>query len=432
MKGASPLIKKQLIAFGIASVIGIVALAMTFLRVPETLGFQRYEVDVEFRQAAGLYEGAEVTYLGHPVGKVKSMKVKGDRLVARLNLATDTDIPSDVSAEIHSRSAVGEQYVDLVPVESGEAEDATLADGDLIPLERTSAPVEIGPVLDNVYALVESLDEKQLATLLRETSAGLNGRTGELQTILDASAEFISLADANFEQTAALIRDAGPLLETINGKSENIGRLTQNLAQVTAELRAGDADIRALLDRGPEFADTTNVLLDDLETDLPPLLTATNTVSRVLNLYDPYLRQILSDYPLAVATVQSVTMPALDDKAVRLSLANFDDPPECIEGFVPPEQWASPFDTSPRKNPLVFCKAPHDDPRAVRGARKSPAPRVRHVARATRRSAWPPEEVEQMATIDVDRAEACAARRRVIFEGWALMVPLALSVLLWP
>lgn len=374
MKGASPLIKKQLIAFGIASVIGIVVLGMTFLRVPETLGFDRYEVEVEFRQGAGLYEGAEVTYLGHPVGRVKSLEVKGDHLVARLNLATSTEIPADVSAEIHSRSAVGEQYVGLVPAADADTDKETLADGGLIPMDRTSAPVEIGPVLDNVYALVESLDEKQLSILLRETSAGLNGRTGDLQTILDAGGEFIALADANFEQTSGLIQGAGPLLSTINGKSDNIGRLTQNLAQVTAELRAGDDDIRALLEQGPEFAETTNVLLDDLESDLPPLLQTTNTVSRVLNLYDPYLRQILSDYPLAVATVQSVTMPAVDDKAVRLTLANLADPPECIEGFVPPQQWASPFDTSPRKNRLVFCTAPHDDPRAVRGARNIPCP----------------------------------------------------------
>jgi len=372
MKGASPLIRKQLIAFGIASVVGIVVLAMTFLRVPETLGFQRYEIDVEFKQAAGLYEGAEVTYLGHPVGKVRSMEVTGDRLVARLNLATDTEIPASVGAEIHSRSAVGEQYVDLVETDAGG--DDVLADGDLIPLERTSAPVEIGPVLDNVYALVESLDERQLSVLLRETSAGLDGRTGDLQTILDDGAALIRLADANFEQTAALIEGAGPLLETVNSRTDNIGRLTRNLQQVTDELRAGDEDIRTLLDRGPEFADTANVLLDDLETDLPPLLQATNTVSGVLNLYDPYLRQILSDYPLAAAIVQSVTLPALDDKAVRLTLANFDDPPECIEGFVPPSDWASPFDTSPRRTPLVFCTAPHDDPRGVRGARNIPCP----------------------------------------------------------
>jgi len=372
MKGASSLVKKQLVAFAVASVVGMVVLGMTFLRVPETMGVGRYSVDVEFAQGAGLYEGAEVTYLGHPVGKVRSMTVDGDRLVAELSLDVDTEIPAAVRADIHSRSAVGEQYVSL---RGGRAEvGEVLGDGDTIPLSRTSAPVEIGPVLDNVHALVESLDADKLQTLLDETGRGLEGRTGDLQTILDDGASLLSLADANFEETASLIRGTGPLLATINSRSDNILRLSRNLQQVTAELRAGDADVRALLDDGPGFAGTTQDLLDDVEADLPPLLANANAVANVLSIYDPYLQQILSDYPLAVAAVQSVTLPAVADNAVRLTLSNIADPPECIEGFLPPEQWASPFDTSPRTTPLVFCTAPHDDPRAVRGARNIPCP----------------------------------------------------------
>jgi phospholipid/cholesterol/gamma-HCH transport system substrate-binding protein len=77
---------------------------------------------------------------------------------------------------------------------------------------------------------------------------------------------------------------------------------------------------------------------------------------------------------LAAAIVQSVTLPDLADHAVRLTVANFDDPPECTDGFVPQAQWSSPFDESPRSTPLVYCTAPHDDPRAVRGARNIPCP----------------------------------------------------------
>lgn len=372
MKGASSFVKKQLIAFAAASVVGIVVLAMTFLRVPEALGVNRYTITAEFAQGAGLYEGAEVTYLGHPVGKVSSMTVDGDRLLAELRLVSDTEVPASVRADIHSRSAVGEQYVSLRPTKGGP--EGVLAEGDTIPLARTSAPVEIGPVLDNVYALVESLDEDKLQVLLDETSRGLDGRTGDLQSILDDGAAVLALADENFPQTAALIRGAGPLLGTINSRSANIERLTDNLQQVTAELRAGDSDLRALLDRGPVFAGTTNQLLDDLETELPPLLASTNTVTGVLTTYDAYLQQILSDYPLAAAAVQSVTLPEIDHNAVRLTLANLADPPECIDGFLPPSQWASPFDVSERRTPLVYCTAPHDDPRAVRGARNIPCP----------------------------------------------------------
>lgn len=372
LKGAAPIIRKQLIAFGIAAVVGAVVLGVTFLRVPEQLGIGRHDVSVEFAQAAGLYPGAEVTYLGHPVGKVEDLDLAGDRMVAELSLVNDVDIPSDVTAEIHSRSAVGEQYVSLVP--SDEDDASPLADGDRIPIDRTSYPVEIGPVLDNVQALVSSLDEKKLSSLIDESGQALEGRSGDLQALLDGSSNLIATADANFEPTEDLLRDVGPVLSTVNGESDSIVRLTRNLDQVTAELRAGDDDLRALLATGPGFSAQTLGFVDDLSQSLPPLLARTNPILGILRTYNGHLAQILSDYPLAVATVQSVTLPNLGDRAVRLTVANANKPPECVKGFVPASQWSSPFDFSPRKTPLVYCALPANDPRGVRGARNIPCP----------------------------------------------------------
>lgn len=375
LKGAAPIIRKQLIAFAIAAVVGAVILAVSFLRVPEELGIGRHTVSAEFAQAAGLYPGAEVTYLGHPVGKVEELELAGDRMVAELSLVDDVDVPASVTAEIHSRSAVGEQYVALVPDPDGsDTGVAPLAGGDLIPLDRTSYPVEIGPVLDNVQALVSSVDAEKLSLLIDESGQALSGRAGDLQTLLDSGSNLIATADANFGPTADLLRDIEPVLGTINGEGEGIARLTRNLDQVTAELRAGDADLRRLLADGPTFTTETVGLIDDLSISLPPLLQRTNPVLGILRSYDSHLAQILSDYPLAVATVQSVTLPALSSHAVRLTLANADKPPVCVKGFVPASKWASPFDDSPRTTPLSFCKLPANDPRGVRGARNIPCP----------------------------------------------------------
>ncbi|WP_182379464.1 MCE family protein [Nocardioides sp. WS12] len=373
LKGAAPIIRKQLIAFGIAAVVGAVVLAVSFLRVPEQLGIGRHTVSAEFAQAAGLYTGAEVTYLGHPVGKVEKLNLAGDRMVAEFSLVNDVDIPATVTAEIHSRSAVGEQYVSLVP-DRNEGKGSLLADGDVIPLDRTSYPVEIGPVLDNVQALVSSLDEEKLSLLIDESGQALSGRAGDLQALLDSGSNLIETADANFRPTADLLRDLGPVLGTINGEREGIARLTRNLDQVTAELRAGDADLRKLLADGPAFTTETIGLIDDLSISLPTLLQRTNPVLGTLRTYNGHLAQILSDYPLAVATVQSVTLPALSSHAVRLTLANADKPPVCVKGFVPAGKWASPFDDSPRTTPLSYCKLPSNDPRGVRGARNIPCP----------------------------------------------------------
>ncbi len=374
LKGAPPVVKKQLLAFGVAAVVGAVVLAVSFLRVPEQLGIGRHTVRVEFAQGAGLYPGAEVTYLGHPVGKVEEMTLAGDRLVAELSLVDDVEVPAGVGAEIHSRSAVGEQYVALVPAKGKRADGPVLADGDRIPMDRTSYPVEIGPVLDNVQALVSSLDERKLSTLVDESGTALAGRAGDLQTLLDSGSSLIAEADASFRPTATLLRDLGPVLGTVNGQGEGIARLARNLEQVSAELRAGDADLRALLAAGPRFSKQTAGFVDDLRLSLPLLLARTNPVLTVLNRYDSFLEQILSDYPLAVATVQSVTLPALDSHEVRLTLANADKPPECVQGFVPARDWTSPFDVTPRETPLVYCQAPKGDPRGVRGARNIPCP----------------------------------------------------------
>lgn len=373
LKGAPPLIRKQLIAFGIAAVVGAVVLGVSFLRVPEQLGIGRHEVTVEFAQAAGLYKGAEVTYLGHPVGKVQDLDLADDRMVAELRLVDDVDVPSDVTAEIHSRSAVGEQYVALVPADRPGG-TGPLADGARIPMERTSYPVEIGPVLDNVQALVSSLDEKKLSLLIDESGQALSGRAGDLQALLDSGSDLIATADANFGPTADLLRDIEPVLGTVNGEAEAINRLTRNLDQVTDELRAGDDDLRALLESGPGFSAEALGFIDQLSVSLPPLLARTNPVLGLLGTYNGHLAQILSDYPLAVATVQSVTLPAVSDNAVRLTVANANKPPECVQGFVPPREWASPFDNSARKTPLVYCALPSNDPRGVRGARNIPCP----------------------------------------------------------
>ncbi|KRC54094.1 MULTISPECIES: MCE family protein [unclassified Nocardioides] len=374
LKGAAPIIKKQLIAFSIAAVVGTVVLAVSFLRVPEQLGIGRHTVQVEFAQAAGLYPGAEVVYLGHPVGKVEDLELSGDHLVAELSLVDDVEVPAEVTAEIHSRSAVGEQYVSLVPPREAASSGPALADGDRIPVDRTSYPVEIGPVLDNVQALVASLDEKKLSQLVDESGAALAGRAGDLQTILDASSRLIAEADVNFRPTAALLRQVGPVLATVNGEGDGIRRLTASLDQVTTELRSGDEDLRGLLEGGPGFSQQTLAFLDDLSVSLPVLLARTNPVLAVLRTYNAHLAQTLSDYPLAASIVQSVTLPDSATHEVRLTVANVNKPPECVQGALPGKDWASPFDNSPRRTPLIYCTAPHNDPRGVRGARNLPCP----------------------------------------------------------
>lgn len=363
------LVKKQLLVFWSLAAIAALVLGIVFLRVPEAMGIGRYSVTAEFSEGAGLYDGAQVNFRGNPVGKVTEMTLGDSGIEAELTLEDGVAVPAGVRAEIHSMSAVGEQYVELVPV--GE-ETGRLSAGDTIPRERTSFPVEIGPVLDNVDALVRSLPRSDLDTVLDETARALDQRDGDIQAILDGSTAILGDAQEAFEPTRDLIRDLDPLLSEVNGEAGHVSSLTRNLAQVTAELKAGDQDLRLLLDRGPAFAAETTGFLTELEPVVPALLGPLRTVAGVLATYNRHVAQLLSDYPEALAVVQSINLPHLGEHQLRLSLANVNKPGECVRGFLPVSQWQSPLDPRSVDPKLVWCAEPSHDPRAVRGARNVP------------------------------------------------------------
>ena len=53
-----------------------------------------------------------------------------------------------MSAAVHSRSAVGEQFLELTPRPDTESDSPKLRDGDVIPVGRVQVPVDIGKLLE--------------------------------------------------------------------------------------------------------------------------------------------------------------------------------------------------------------------------------------------------------------------------------------------
>src|SRR3712207_863032 len=104
-----------------------------------------YEVAADFSDSGGIFVNAEVTYRGVSVGRVTDMQLVDDGVRVTLRIDPDAEpIPADTDAVVATRSAVGEQYVLLRPQGEGEP---FLADGAVIPRERTSIPVPVEQML---------------------------------------------------------------------------------------------------------------------------------------------------------------------------------------------------------------------------------------------------------------------------------------------
>ena len=116
-------------------------------------------------------------------------------------------IPADLQAQVHSLSAIGEQYVDLLPrTDSGPY----LQDGSVIPVHDTTIPQAIGPVLDQVSALIDSIPKEKLGNLLDETFKGFNGAGYDLGSLLDSAAKVSADINAQGERPRRLVDDSVP------------------------------------------------------------------------------------------------------------------------------------------------------------------------------------------------------------------------------
>jgi len=64
-----------------------------------------------------------------------------------------------------------------------------LKDGSVIQADNTTIPQAVGPMLDQVSALINSIPKDRLSDLLDESYKGLNGAGDDLRSLADSSSK---------------------------------------------------------------------------------------------------------------------------------------------------------------------------------------------------------------------------------------------------
>ncbi|WP_433567256.1 MCE family protein [Nocardia sp. CA-151230] len=372
------LVKGQLVVFSTLAVISLVYGAVHYIGIQRVTGIGTYTVTADFADAGGIYESASVTYRGVEVGRVTGVDLNSGIVRVRMQLRNGLHIPAAAAAAIKSTSAIGEQYVDLVPVDE---HGPYLGDGSEIPVSRTTVPIPTSEVLDKTQTLLAGVSTDSLRTTLDETFQAVNGTGPELASLIESSAKFLDLAQADIGPTLTLINDAEPLLRTGNSVRTELRSAVHDLGSFTEQLARSDSDLRGVLDQGPSTAATVAGTLADLGTPLPAMLADLQTVGQVLRVNVPGLRQILVVYPAVAAAVDysvvgggfqtdgNLLAPAA---ALDVKLGNTLNPPPCTEGFEATQR-RDPSDTGPAPVPQNnYCKIAPDDPKVIRGARNTP------------------------------------------------------------
>jgi phospholipid/cholesterol/gamma-HCH transport system substrate-binding protein len=366
------LIRIQLTIFAIVTVLCVGAISAFYLHVPSALGIGSYHVTANFVAGGGLYQNANVTYRGVTIGRVEGVTLTDDGVAAFMRLNTDTPVPENVTATVKSVSAIGEQYIDLVP--PAEASGTMLRDDAVITVEHTAVGQDISSLLTQADNLVASIGDTRLQDLLRETFKAFNGSGPELARLIQSSRLLIDEANSSYGQTTQLIDQAGPFLEAQIRSGDDIRSLADGLARFTGEVANADPQLRSTLQTVPGTTEAANTTFEGIRPTFPILAANLANFGRIGVIYSKSLEHALVVFPALLAALNTVGTGLPADEGGKLDFKiNLGDSPPCSTGFIPPSEIRSPADTTLRELPTdMYCKTAQNDPAVVRGARNYP------------------------------------------------------------
>lgn len=192
-----------------------------------------------FRTAIGIYPNADVRVLGVPVGKVDQVTPQGQLVRVDFHVDSDVQVPADAKAIVVAQTVVADRFIQLAPVYT---QGATLAEGTVIPVERTASPAEFDDLLAAAQKLSTALGPQganstgAVSQALTTAARNLQGNGQQLNTTLDNTSQAINTLSANRENLAGTVKNLQSFTSNLKDDDPQVREFTQRFAQVNGFL----------------------------------------------------------------------------------------------------------------------------------------------------------------------------------------------------
>ncbi|MHA3702654.1 MCE family protein [Jatrophihabitans sp. YIM 134969] len=318
---------------GLLLVVVVVAGGLIYLLA----GSPTKKVSAQFSSAVGMYPGSDVRMLGVKIGKVTKVTPKGTGVDIAMEVEKDRALPANAIATIVPPSLVSDRYVQLAPVYTGGPQ---LADGAVIPRNRTATPVE----LDDIYKALN-----QVTTALGPAGANKNGALSELlatsaknldgngtalgQTITNLSQAVTTLATsrddlfgtvANLQTFTKALQDSDAQVVKVN---QLLDTVAGDLADERASLASAITNLRQALTQVAAFLQKNQ---DVFAKDVRGLAQVTGVLSKK----QAALREILAVAPVALSNLAHTYNPSSGTLDVRANIASLFDPGQICQALL--------------------------------------------------------------------------------------------------
>ena len=367
-------VQLQLLVFGLIALVGMTYTGAKYAGLGRLVTDDGYLVSAVFKDSGGIFENAQVTNRGVSAGTVDSLELVPEGVKVNLRLKEDTKIPADVRAVVQNRSAVGEQYVDLLPQSN---DGPFLQPKSVIPVDRTDIPVSPTEFLVNLNRLTNSVDTRQLGIVLDELGAAFESGNQSLSRLIDSQDVLARASLEALPETKKLITDGVIVLRTQRETGSQFRSFNRDLALLADQLRESDPDFRRLNATGTQFGGELSEFIATNESTLPTLFANLTTLARIQRVHLPAIRQILVTLPGNVAGGFTV---APGDGTTHFGLVTQGEPPACTRGYEStnkrePENFEKIGEPAFQPNMRAYCALPRGSKSTVRGSQNMPRPK---------------------------------------------------------
>ena len=222
-----------------------------------------------FDNSNGIYVGDDVVILGVPVGKIEKIEPQHDRVKISFWYDNKYRVPADAKAVILAPSLVTVRVIQLTPAYTG---GPGLANGTVIPRERTAVPVEWDDLRQQLEKLTQTLQPTQpggvstLGSFINTAADNLRGQGSDIRdTVLKLSQAVSALGDHSGDLFSTL-KNLAILVSALRDSSGLLRHLNQNLAAVTGQLANDPNEVgHAVRNLNDVVGDVTSFLADNRE-----------------------------------------------------------------------------------------------------------------------------------------------------------------------
>ena len=255
---------------GIISIIAItVATTFAFFidRIPALK--QAYEIQAEFKDAAGITAENQVRVAGIKVGTVSEVELEGDHVLITMEIDNGIEIPDDAFAEIKLATLLGTKFVDI----EAKGGEPFFEDGDVIPIDRTTVPYEIYQASNQGTNVIEDLDGEALNDMLVELTKLTKVAQDEVGQALEGLNELGAGLSAKDDDLRSLLAGANDLTALLSDEGDELVRLIDSSNQVLGVLAEKREEVQALLAATNTMARDVSALLRDNRANIDSILT---------------------------------------------------------------------------------------------------------------------------------------------------------------